>query len=453
MAKQVEQLESLNTHRPFFYLLSLYGCYDKNDLKNILNRSKSTIDTEIRLLKYYIEEDKRELKQSEEKTLTYAIPYHRYAPCENELINLFYQKTFTTNQINYDFLLLFVLATATAPLSLTDCMKEIESISDLGFFTENKTLSSDFVRDTMEELRSLDFVTETKEKNKKLYKIKENLNFTKEQWETLYHALSLFQNQGNFNSLGYFCRENVKETLFHQKITADSPLEHPFAYKRHFPHTLLEDDIALLMMEAWEERVLVSFCYQEEQEEECLYKVAPLKILVNTGRQHLFAFDVQTKQPISVPLWRLEKIEKLDGTKKKQKREEFSLEDYASSLLLLESAWSMTRLHMVESPLQAKLKLVEIDFYPRKNQRHIDGMPMLWHRLKREKRQGTLEKISKKHYFFSVSVVEPLEMIPWIRSFGAQAKLRPSKEHTLIEILDRHRKELKETYGLISPSS
>lgn len=450
MAEQTEQLESLNTHRQFFYLLSLYGCYDKTDLKNILNRSKSTIDTEIRLLKYYIEEEKRELKQ--EKTMTYAIPYHRYAPCENELINLFRQKNFTINQINYDFLLIFVLSRAKTPLSLTQCMEEIENISDLSFFPEDKTLSADFVRDTITELVNLDFVTETKEKSKKLYQIKENINFSQEDWERLYEVLSFFKNDGYFNSIGYFCQENVVENLNEQKITPNSPLEYPFAYKSHFPHSMLEDDIALTLMQAWEERVLVTFRYQD-QEGEGSYKVAPLKILVNGGRRHLFAFDLEKNQPISLQLWQLERVEKLDGKKKKQKREDFHLEDYATSLALLSTTWSMTRLHLVPDPLTAPICLVEVDFYPNKNQRILDGDPLLWHRLQREKRQGTLEKREDSHYYFAISVIEPREMIPWIRSFGAQAKVRPSKAHDLLGILNRHRKELGETYGLVPPPS
>ncbi len=449
MAEQTEQLESLNTHRQFFYLLSLYGCYDKTDLKNILHRSKSTIDTEIRLLKYYVDEDRRELKQ--EKTMTYAIPYQRYAPCENELVNLFRQKNFTTNQINYDFLLLFVLMHEKKPLSITQCMDAIEAISDLSFFPDSSTLSPDFIRETMAELLALGFVTETKEKHKNLYQIKENLNFSPEHWIRLYEALSFFKNDGYFNSLGYFCQENVSENLYHQKITPETPLEHPFAYKRHFPHTILEDDIVLTLMQAWEERVLVSFDYHREGNKR-KYRAVPLKILVNSGRQNLFAFDLEAQQPISLPLWQLEKVEKLNGKKKKQKREEFHLKDYETSLSLLEQAWSMTRLYLVKDPLTAPLRLVEIEFYPKPQQRMLDGEPWLWHRLQREKRQGRLERITENHYLFSISVLEPRELIPWIRSFGAQAVVRPSKEHKLEEILSRHRKELAETYGLIPPT-
>lgn len=453
MAEQTEQLESLNTHRQFFYLLSLYGCYDKNNLKTLLNKSKSTIDTEIRLLKYYIEEGKRELKTTDDKTLTYAIPYHRYGPCENELVNLFRQKNFTTNQINYDFLLLFVLTQAKTPLSLTQCLEEIEKISSLQFLSEDSTLSPDAVRDALKEFSILDFITITENNNKKLYSIKENLDFSKEHWVQLHQALSFFKNHGYLNSLGYFCQENVQENLYHQQIELNKPQDSPFAFKRHFPHTLLEDDIALQLMQAWEECVLVSFQYKEEGEEKRAYKVAPLKIIVNPGRQHLLAFDLQEKKPISVPLWRLEKVEKLDGSKKKQKRETFDLAEYESTLALLKKSWSMTRLHLVKDPLEAPTIRVDMDFRPDPSLRTLDGKPLLWCRLEQEKRQGTVTVLNEQHYVFSISVIEPREMIPWIRSFGAQATLRPSKEHNLEEILLRHRKELAETYGLIPPST
>lgn len=113
----------------------------------------------------------------------------------------------------------------------------------------------------------------------------------------------------------------------------------------------------------------------------------------------------------------------------------------------------MTRLHLVKNPITAKPKLVEIDFHPKPGQRQIDGIPFLWQRLQEEKRQGKVTKLAPDHYFFSISVTEPREMIPWIRSFGAEAKVRPSEHHDLIEILQRHRKEMAEIYGLISPLS
>ncbi len=286
-----------------------------------------------------------------------------------------------------------------------------------------------------------------------MYKLKEHLFFSQEQWEKLHEALSFLKNQGQFHSLCYLCQENVEENIEKMDITPLSPLEYPFAYKRHFPHSMLEEDIALTMLQAWEERVLLQFRFQEVGEEMRTYKVAPLQIVVNSGRRHLFAFDMEKNQPISVPLWRLEKVEKRDGKKKKQKREAFSLEDYESSLALLPLAWSMTRLHLVPDPLNAPVKLVEVEFRADSFQRISDGEPWLWRRLQREKRQGTLEKISDSHYSFSVSVLEPRELIPWIRSFGAQARVKESTEHDLVGILERHRKELAKIYGLVSPPS
>lgn len=442
--EKLEQLESLNTHRQFFYLLSLYGCYDKTKLKNKLNRSKSTVDTEIRLLKYYIDENKRELKQSLDNTRTYNIPYFRYAPCENELINLFRQKNFTTKQINKDFLLLMALMKADVPLSLLEISNRINQFSDLHFLSPDDTIGDVTLRENMDELLALDFVTETKEKNKNMYKIKENINLSIDQWIRLHEALSFFRNDGYFNSLGYFCQTNIEEILYDQKVVIPMSLEYPFAYKRHFPHNILEDDMIMTLMEAWEEKVCVVFDYQKKGKEQS-YRVVPLKIITNPGRNYLYAYDLKEKKPISLLIWKIEKVKKCND-----ENCTFKPEDYESSLALLEKSWSLTRLYLVENPLNASTKLVEIDFFPRKGSRISDGKPVLWNRLQREKRQGSVEIVNENHYTFSVSVLEPIELIPWIRSFGSEAKVRPSTEHNLVEILDKHRKELAKTYGLIS---
>lgn len=98
---------------------------------------------------------------SKDKTQTYAIPYSRYAPCDNDLVNLFRQKNFTTNQMNYDFLLLFLLSSAPKPLSVKECMDGFLSISDLSFQETGDFPTTDGLRDSLQELMSLGFLRET----------------------------------------------------------------------------------------------------------------------------------------------------------------------------------------------------------------------------------------------------------------------------------------------------
>lgn len=71
-------------------------------------------------------------------------------------------------------------------------------------------------------------------------------------------------------------------------MTALSPSEeYPFAFRRYFPHAILEEDLALCLLQAWEEEVCVSFLYQDMDEQEKKYTVVPLHLIQNGGRQHL----------------------------------------------------------------------------------------------------------------------------------------------------------------------
>ena len=71
---------------------------------------------------------------------------------------------------------------------------------------------------------------------------------------------------------------------------------------------------------------------------------------------------------------------------------------------------------------------VEIDFYFSEiSQVHI------LNRLKKEQKWGVLQRLANDHYLFSIDVLDPNELIPWIRSFANFAKVRPAPQHQLFE--------------------
>ncbi len=441
MAKQKDHIESLDTHRTFFYFLSLYGCYDRTQLQQRLNRSKTTLDTEIQLFRFCIDEAIRQVTPG--KTQTYGIAYERYAPCDNELVNLFRQKNFTTNQLNYDFLILFALG--DTPLTMVALMEEIEAISTLDFFPPNTTLTEDGLRESLQSLEEVGFVVKSKVGRKNGYRLKRAPDFSVADWENLLPPLSFYKNHSKFQVLGYFAQEIIQENLLHQGQDIPPEQGDIFAYKRHFPHNVLEEDLILTFLQGWESHKLVSFLYQPPGEAKQKYLVVPLQIIENPGRNHIFAYDTFSQSPISFPLWQLEQV--------KKENKDFSPENYTSCLALVEKSWSMTRLSLVKNPLEAPQKLVEIDFFVDHSERMQDGKPLLWHRLQREKRQGRVEVVGEDHYLFTIALLEPIELIPWIRSFGAKARVRESSAHNLNQILHRHRKELAELYGLTPPTT
>ena len=87
------------------------------------------------------------------------------------------------------------------------------------------------------------------------------------------------------------------------------------------------------------------------------------------------------------------------------------------------------------------LKKVEIDFrITKKSERHI------FERLKAEKNFGQIEKISEQHMIFRVEVLDPYELIPWIRSFGCYAQVQPSKEHDLAKKMQSNFLAMRSAY-------
>ena len=54
-------------------------------------------------------------------------------------------------------------------------------------------------------------------------------------------------------------------------------------------------------------------------------------------------------------------------------------------------------------------------------------------RIKCEGGKGKITRLDEYHHVYETEVIRPLEMIPWIRSFGSTVKVRRSSEHDLYE--------------------
>jgi hypothetical protein len=133
----------------------------------------------------------------------------------------------------------------------------------------------------------------------------------------------------------------------------------------------------------------------------------PLRIFISTqsGRQYLIAYDAERDR-----IWSF-RLDYLSCVKLEEKSERFDeLRRYLDDMQ--EKMWG------VETPKRWKAPTEHIEFtvVVHRNEDYIIQ------RLEREKRCGTILKISETEYRFMADVYSTVELFPWMRTFICRMK-------------------------------
>ena len=88
---------------------------------------------------------------------------------------------------------------------------------------------------------------------------------------------------------------------------------------------------------------------------------------------------------------------------------------------------------------------VELLFRQRGESEH----PFVLRRVQRQARGGVITEITDKEFLYTVTVNDPVELLPWIRSFNHHVEVLPSQEHDLRERWASERRRMLANYGVI----
>ena len=69
-------------------------------------------------------------------------------------------------------------------------------------------------------------------------------------------------------------------------------------------------------------------------------------------------------------------------------------------------------------------------------------------RLQREKRHGNLTAVEDNKYLLEIKLADPLEILPWLRSFLGYVAVEKSSEHDLSEQYSAYVSEMRKLYGV-----
>lgn len=403
--KELDQIRKMYTH--FF----LYSSFIKEKLCAELGIKGRTYDKRLKILKNIVDDEHISENYMLGNNKIIGISYDKYQMMKNPFLSVYKQKAYKNDTTIKRYSNILKILKDSKPLSVNEICEEL--------YKKEKGDSS-IKKDTVNKyLRSLEEGGLIKKVGKKYALANDVLSeFDSKELEKIYQAVSFYANVFPLHSQGHFILEHIENRNKSNKLYGN------IIFQKIFLSDMLNDEVYLTLSTAIKEKVKVSFVDNET------VSVIPVKIFKDDyNRERLLA-----KKDDRYVSYKLSKIMQLKKT-----TDTYDNELYCD---IVGKSFSMTRIDMV-SDLNETV-LVEVDF-----KIFEDKEFYILERLEREKKQGKIQKISNKYWKYSIEVLEPIEMIPWLRSFGEFAKVIQSDKHDLKEKISKNWEEAFGNYGII----
>lgn len=414
-----------STIREALRQIFIYGCYDRKIGSSDLNISARKYDNELKRLRCFWS-DKVHSKAKAKSCLNRFL-FDGYIDDENYLWRSYCTKAFSPQVLNLNIFFLSILREE----SFKTIYEIYDEIADTCFPDKDADLITNYqmLQRRLDDMTIMGLVERKNRKDGEQIQYRLTKDFlselTSEELERLYRVIGLCRDVVPLSSLGYNVQRLIGGEI--ESCRGDKlPLNNFFKVEDIFFQSVLNDEIVYQIMIAIEEERFISIDFFDN--EIGFSQVIPLKIICDKlyGRQYLFGLTQNTAF-----IRRIDRIKSVNFKKKK-----FSSENFIGYEKILKQVWCASLRNN-----NVPLKKVEIDFrITKKSEWHI------FERLKAEKSSGVIEKISEQHIVFHVEVLDPYELIPWIRSFGRYAQVRPSKEHDLAKKLQSNFDAIRSAY-------
>ncbi len=378
-----ELIKSFDKIRDYIRNFAVYGYKQREDFTH---KSSRTYDNERRriqsYLSYYVDE------QTSSKGKRVNIHFDSMYVEANPLFEVFKTKSFTKNDVMLHFIILDILS-IQAKCSLSDISNLIFS-DYLIYFNTDKNLDVRTIRIKLDEYVTLGILGYEKEGKTGYYFLAPHIlsKLSSTTMDYLTEALSFFQNIFPLGVLGNFIL---------QKINHSPSL---FAFRDlHFTHTL-DDEILLYLCYAIKNRKKVIVVHPSLNEN----YVLPIKIIDNIrqGRRYVIVYHYYSNK---YKFYRLDNIYKVNILEADDPS--FSMK-LSIANVLLENSWGVSFNYLEVNALEKWELTLHIDEQKEK---------YLIEQIKKENKEGMLNKLSRNTYLFTINVLDANEMVPWIRSF------------------------------------
>ncbi len=379
-----ELVKNFNRIRDYMREFYVYGFKSREEYTR---KSARSYDDERRRMESWLGDYMKFRQTTEGKNVFLSIDSR--ALHHNPLYQAWKTKSFTDGDITLHFILMDIMATAEKPLSVSGIAEKMDEY--LSVFSKPRVFDESTVRKKMKE-----YVEEGILKTEKCGRI---LYYRKAEECECYNrdTLDFFSETAPCGVIGSFLLDK-------EKVEENSGHKEKFVFKHHYITSTIDSEILCRLFQAiHEKRKIVVETIHKAKEHSSENEVIPLKILISVqnGRQYLMAYTPKFKR---IGAFRIDNIVSVKSGNVSERFDELrgKLERMKPHI------WGVsTQSHTGHD----RMETVEFTVHYEKGEEHIH------HRLEREKRCGTVEKIDEHTSRFYAEIYDAAELIPWIRTF------------------------------------
>ena len=412
-----ELIKSLDTLRTYIRSFYIYGFKTKDKFSG---KSSRTYDDEKRRLENYL--DGYMTFRSDEKGKVHFLSIDSRHTAHNPLYKIFKVKSFTAMDISLHFMVMDILADNTKK-TLNQILDEISSVY-LKDFSSDALPEESTLRKKLKEYADLGIIASVKEGKTMLYYRNPLVDLNGFQ-----DALAFFSEIAPSGVVGSFLYDKLSV-----KEQQDSDI---FQLKHHYITATIESDFVEQIFEAIrQQRTLIIEQKHSEDDKPFPNEIVPLMMYQSTqdGRMYLMGYRLVGEYFLAL---RFDYIVAMKtGNIYEdflQKRSEFeSLRNYIWGVSLKQNKTC--------NDTSTSHITFRIHFE--------DDEKFIYQRLLREKRSGTVTLLDEHTAQFDVDIFDPMEIIPWVRSFICRITFFDCSEKSVVRRFYDDVQEMHRLYSL-----
>ena len=219
-----------------------------------------------------------------------------------------------------------------------------------------------------------------------------------------------------------------------------------FFYKNHRLQNVIDDNVTWQILTAIHNKSVITYSYKTKSGEKIQYTVLPMKVIIDKqyGRQYFFCYNYSDQKFYTPKISAISDISIEDSYDPLHIYEALSDADLADIHSAYDRIYNEHMKNVWNIALGDTVSTVTIHFsFPEEEySKHFS-------RLSATRHHGTISELGNGRVDFTVETCNELELVPWIRGFGAYAVVDKESNPELAKKLKSDWGEVLKEYGIV----
>lgn len=374
-----ELIKNFSRIRDYMREFYVYGFRSREDYNK---KSPRSYDNEKRRIESYLGDYMSFRRTENGKNVFLSIDSR--STVHNPLYLAFKSKSFTDGDITLHFILFDILYSSDVCMTLNEITEKVDN-EYLSVFDNPMMFDESTIRKKLKEYINLGLMESIKQGRKMYYRRCSDIDIS-----DFCDAVEFFSEVGISGVIGSFL------------LDKPYPYHEVFSFKHHYITYALESEVLFGLLDAISKKSSAEIIYcTRRKSKPAIRNIVPLRIFVsaNSGRHYLMCCNENNNDIISL------RIDYIASVKVRTTYEYFD-EMRLKLSEIQKRMWGVSYKNNINRP-----EHIEFSIYIGEGEEYI------YHRLKREKRCGTVKRTDEHTAVFSADVCDTNELVPWIRTF------------------------------------